>query len=368
MNGGVTPSRVRTSAPGGGGGTEGTPPGGIGVVGAVAHAAMKAAKLRAAPARKVLGVSVGRVDDLPEAMKNPSSNSGENERGDRSQPRASSPSLDAALYIVSTPIGNLRDITLRALDILASVNKIYAEDTRVARRLLDAHGLKARAFAYHDHSAETVREDIVSALGRGESVALISDAGTPLVSDPGYKLVRAAIDAGHSIVPIPGPSAALAALVASGLPSDRFLFAGFLPNKDAARRTALAEFAAVPATLIVYETGPRLAESLAAMAGILGPRDAVVARELTKLFEEVRRAPLNELAALYEAEGPPKGEIVVVVAPPLPPEDVSDEALAAFVAKLSTLSAKDAAERAAADLGVPRKRAYAAVLSVRETT
>jgi 16S rRNA (cytidine1402-2'-O)-methyltransferase len=366
MNGGVTPSRVRTSAPGGGGGKVGVPPGGGGVVGAVAQAAMKAAKLRTAPARKVLGGSVGRVDDLPEAMKHPSSNAGENERRDRTEPHASSPSSRAALYIVSTPIGNLRDITLRALDILASVNKIYAEDTRVARKLLDAHGLKAKPAAYHDHSAETVREDIVAALGRGESVALISDAGTPLVSDPGYKLTRAVIDAGHRIVPIPGASAALAALVASGLPCDRFLFAGFLPAKDAARRTALADLATAPASLIFYETGPRLADSLAAMAAILGPRDAVVARELTKLFEEVRRGPLAELAAHYEAHGAPKGEIVVVVAPPPPPEAVSDETLADFVASLSTLSAKDAAERAAQELGVSRKRAYAAVLAARE--
>jgi len=331
---------------------------------------MKAAKPNAAPARKVLGESVGRVNDLPEAMKNPSSNPGENERGengrgDRTQPRGPSPSLDAALYIVSTPIGNLRDITLRALDILASVNKIYAEDTRVARKLFDAHGIHVKPTAYHDHSAETVREDIVAALERGESIALISDAGTPLISDPGFKLTRAVIAAGHRVIPIPGASAALAALVASGLPSDRFLFAGFLPHKDAARRSALGELVSVPATLVFYETGPRLAESLSAMAEMLGARDAVVARELTKLFEEVRRAPLGELAAHYEANGAPKGEIVVVVTPPLPPEDVSDEALAAFVAALPGLSAKDASERAAAELGVPRKRAYAAVLAAR---
>lgn len=372
MNGGVTPSRVRTSAPGGGGGSVGVPPGEGGVVGAVAHAAMKAAKLRAAPARKVLGGSVGRVDDLPEAMKNPWSDPGENERGedkrgDRIQPRGSSPSLDAALYIVSTPIGNLRDITLRALDILASVNKIYAEDTRVARKLFDAYGLKPNVSAYHDHSTAAAREGIIAALERGESVALISDAGTPLISDPGFKLTRAVIAAGHRVIPIPGASAALAALVASGLPSDRFLFAGFLPNKGVARRSALSELVSVPATLVFYETGPRLAESLSAMAELLGARDAVVARELTKLFEEVRRAPLDVLAAHYEAHGAPKGEIVVLVAPPLPPADVSEQALAAFVAALPDLSAKDAAERAAAELGVPRKRAYAAVLAARGT-
>lgn len=366
MNGGVTPSRVRTSAPGGGGGNVGVPPGEGGVVGAVAHAAMNAAKLNAAPARKVLGGSVGRGDDLPAAMKNPSSNSGDDENRDRSQPRAPSPSLEAALYVVSTPIGNLRDITLRALDILASVNKIYAEDTRVARKLLDAHGLKAKTAAYHDHSADIVREDIVAAIGRGESIALISDAGTPLISDPGYKLARAVIEAGHRIVPVPGASASLAALVASGLPSDRFLFAGFVPNRDAARRAALAKLSKIPATLVFYESGPRLAESLAAMAEVLGPRDAAVARELTKLFEEVRRAPLGELAAHYGSQGAPKGEIVVVVAPPLPPEAVSDEALADFIASWPDLSAKDAAERASDELGVSRRRAYAAVLAIRE--
>jgi 16S rRNA (cytidine1402-2'-O)-methyltransferase len=326
---------------------------------------MNAARLKAAPARKELGEIGGRVDDLPEAMKNPSSNSGENERGDPTQAHTSSPSLDAALYIVSTPIGNLRDVTLRALDILAAVNKIYAEDTRVARKLLDAHGLKAKTTAYHDHSTDNVRADIVAALDRGESIALISDAGTPLVSDPGYKLARAVIDAGHRIVPVPGASAVLAAVVASGLPSDRFLFAGFLPTKEAARRSTLTELAQIPATLIVYETGPRLAASLAAMAETLGPRDAVVARELTKLFEEIRRAPLAELAEHYRTQAVPRGEIVVVVAPPAPPDEIGDEALAAFVATLSALTAKDAAERAAAELGVPRKRAYAVVLSLR---
>jgi 16S rRNA (cytidine1402-2'-O)-methyltransferase len=327
---------------------------------------MKAATLNAAPTRKALGESVGGSDDLPEAMNNPSSNPGEDGKHDRTQPRGSSPSLEAALYIVSTPIGNLRDITLRALDTLAAVNKIYAEDTRVARKLLDAYAIKTKPLAYHEHSADAVREDIVSALRRGESVALISDAGTPLVSDPGFKLARAVIEAGHRVAPVPGASAALAGLVASGLPSDRFCFVGFLPNKDAARRTALAELASIPATLIIYESGPRLAAALSAMTEILGPRDAAIARELTKLFEEVRRAPLSELAAHYAARGAPKGEIVIVVAPPPPRTQTSDEALAAFVATLSTLSAKDAAERAASELAVSRKRAYAAVLSVRE--
>jgi 16S rRNA (cytidine1402-2'-O)-methyltransferase len=364
MNGGVTPSRVRTSAPGGGGGNgEGTPGAG-GVVGAVAQAAMNAAKLSAAPARKALGALNARVEELPEAMKNPSSNPGES-GGDRSQLRASSPSLEAALYIVSTPIGNLRDITLRALDTLAAVNRVYAEDTRVARKLLDAYSLKPSLKAYHEYSDDSVREDILAALNRGESVALIADAGTPLISDPGYKLALAAIAAGHRVIPIPGACAALAALVASALPSDRFFFHGFLPAKQSARLSALQQLAEIPATLIFFETAPRLADSLAAMAAVLGRRDAAVARELTKLFEETRRAPLDELAAHYAASGPPKGEIVIVVAPPLPATEVSDAELEAFLATLPELSAKEAAVRAAAQLGVARKRAYAAILTLR---
>jgi 16S rRNA (cytidine1402-2'-O)-methyltransferase len=223
----------------------------------VAQAAMKAAKLIAA-AVFTLGAASVRADDLAEAMNNPSSDPKESGR-DRMGARESSPPLEAGLYVVATPIGNLRDITLRALDVLAAVDRVYAEDTRVSTKLLDAYGLRPKLASYHEHNAEAVRDVILDALGRGESVALISDAGTPLVSDPGFKLARAVIEAGHRVFPIPGASALLAGLVVAGLPTDRFMFAGFLPPKQAARRTALAELAEMDATLIFYESGPRLA-------------------------------------------------------------------------------------------------------------
>ncbi len=326
--------------------------------GAVAQAAMKAARLITAPVFK-LGASRARDDDL-RAMSIP-----EDSAPDRIGARQPSPPLEAGLYVVATPIGNLRDITLRALDVLGAAGRVYAEDTRVARKLLDAYGLKPRLGSYHEHNAEAARAEILAALEAGESVALISDAGTPLVSDPGFKLVRAAIEAGYSVFPIPGASALLSGLVVSGLPTDRFLFAGFLPAKQAARRTALDEFADIDATLIFYETGPRLTESLADMAAALGARGAVIARELTKLFEEARRGPLDELAAHYERAGAPKGEIVVVVAPPLPRGEVSDEELDAFLAGALDHGVKEAAAHAAGALGVPRKRAYTRALALK---
>ena len=279
--------------------------------------------------------------------------------------RESSPPLEAGLYVVATPIGNLRDITLRALDVLGAAGRVYAEDTRVARKLLDAYGLKPRLAAYHDHSAEAAREQILAALAAGESVALISDAGTPLISDPGFKLARAVIAAGHRVFPIPGASALLAGLVTAGLPTDKFLFAGFLPPKQHARRGVLEEFAVIDATLVFYESGPRLAESLADMAAMLGDRAAAVARELTKMFEETRRDTLSTLAAHYAEAGAPKGEIVVIVSPPLA-GDVSDDVLDAFLLQaLSRSGVKDAATAAADALGVPRKRAYARALELK---
>ena len=268
--------------------------------------------------------------------------------------------------MVATPIGNLRDITLRALDILAAADRVYAEDTRVTRKLLDAYGLKPKLGSYHEHNAERAREEILAALAAGERVALVSDAGTPLVSDPGFKLTRAALEGGHKVVPAPGASAALAALVASGLPSDRFLFAGFAPNKAQARRAAFLEAAEIDATLIFYETGPRLAESLADMTVAFGPRPAAVARELTKMFEEVRRDTLETLAAHYAEAGPPKGEIVVVVGPPSEAAEISDEALDAFLTEaLAKHSVKEAASEAHARFGVSRKRAYARALELK---
>jgi 16S rRNA (cytidine1402-2'-O)-methyltransferase len=268
--------------------------------------------------------------------------------------------------VVATPIGNLRDITLRALDILAAADLVYAEDTRVARKLLDAHGLAARLAAYHEHNAEDARREILAALDRSQSVALISDAGTPLVSDPGFKLVRAAIAAGHRVHPIPGASALLAGLVVSGQPTDRFLFAGFLPSKRSARRAALSELAEVDATLVLFETGPRLAEALVDMAELLGARPAAVARELTKLFEEIRRDDLDALAAHYARTEAPKGELVVVVAPPAPKQEVSDEVLDAFLLAALPRGVKDAASDAARTLGVPRRRAYARALELKD--
>jgi len=277
--------------------------------------------------------------------------------------RSPSPAPEAGLYVVATPIGNLRDITLRALDILGAATRVYAEDTRVARKLLDAYNLKPKLAAYHEHNAEAAREEILTALRAGESVALISDAGTPLISDPGFKLVRAAAEAGFRVFPIPGASALLAGLITSALPTDRFLFVGFLPAKTNARREALAGVSAADATLVFYETGPRLAESLADMAATLGPRSAAVARELTKLFEETRRDTLDALAAHYGAQGPPKGEIVVIVGPPPEAPEASDASLDAYlVDALMRLSVKEAAQAAAAELRVSRSRAYARAL------
>ncbi len=299
-------------------------------------------------------------------MSNPSSDPKTSGR-ERTGARQTSPPLEAGLYVVATPIGNLRDITLRALDILAAADRVYAEDTRVARKLLDAYGLKPRLGAYHEHSAEAARGDILEALARGESVALISDAGTPLISDPGFKLARAAIAGGYRVFPVPGASALLAGLVASGLPSDRFLFAGFLPAKQTGRRAALAELAELDASLVVYESGPRLAESLADMAEMLGPRQAAVARELTKRFEETRRDTLGALAAHYAKAGAPKGEIVVIVGPPPKAEEVSEAALDEFLLGIISHGVKQAASEAAKALGVPRKRAYARALALRDS-
>jgi len=335
----------------------------------VAQAAIKAARLNAAVVFK-LGAKRLRADDLTdsfvlEAMSNPSSDPDGAAR-DRIGARESSPPLEAGLYVVATPIGNLRDITLRALDILAAADRVYAEDTRVARKLMDAYGLKPRLAAYHDHSNETVRGEILQALAGGARVALISDAGTPLISDPGFKLARAAIEAGHRVFAAPGASALLAGLVVSGLPSDRFLFAGFLPAKPGARCAALTELSDVDATLVFYESGPRLADSLADMTETLGGRrDAAVARELTKLFEETRRGALADLAAHYAQAGAPKGEIVVIVGPPPPKQEIGDAELDAFLLAALPRGVKQAALEAARDLGVPRKRAYARALALK---
>jgi 16S rRNA (cytidine1402-2'-O)-methyltransferase len=224
--------------------------------------------------------------------------------------------LAPALYLVATPIGNLADVTLRALETLAAADVLACEDTRVTRVLLDRYGIRQRPVPYHEHNADEAGPRLVAALAEGRSVALVSDAGTPLVSDPGYRLVGRALAAGIKVVPIPGASAVLAALTASGLPSDAFLFAGFLPTKAGARRSRLEELRSAPATLIFFESPHRLAETLGAMAETFGgARPAVVARELTKAFEEIRRDSLDTLSGHYSAAAAPKGEIVICVAP-----------------------------------------------------
>jgi 16S rRNA (cytidine1402-2'-O)-methyltransferase len=278
-----------------------------------------------------------------------------------------SKSAPPGLYLVATPIGNLGDITLRAIDLLGRVDLIACEDTRVTERLLARHGIRAELTPYHEHNAERARPALLRRLAAGGSVALVSDAGTPLVSDPGYKLLREAIRAGIAVTALPGPSAALAALQLSGLPTDRFLFAGFLPSRAAQRRRALAELAPVPATLIVFETAPRLAASLADMAELFGDRPAAVARELTKLFEEVRRDRLAALAAHYAEAGPPKGEIVVVVGAPQPAAPATaGEIDAALEAALAGMSLKDAVAAVAAATGEPRKAVYARALALKQ--
>jgi len=266
--------------------------------------------------------------------------------------------LDPGLYLVATPIGNARDITLRALDVLAQASVIACEDTRVTGKLLAIHGIQTPSTPYHEHNADRVRPAIIKRLKNGESVALVSDAGTPLVSDPGYKLVRACAEEGLAVVPLPGASAVLTALQVSALPSDRFLFAGFPPAKKAARRHMLGELAAVPATLVFLESAKRLAASLADMAAVLGDRPAAVSRELTKMYEETRRGTLAELAAHYAEAGPPRGEVTLVVGAPLAAGVDDAELDRPLVAALRDNSLRDAAQAVAAATGRPRRAVY----------
>ena len=282
--------------------------------------------------------------------------------------RVEAAALAPGLYVVATPIGNLGDVSLRALTTLAAADAILAEDTRVTRRLLDRYDIAAPLVAYHEHNAAEIRPRVLARLAAGEALALVSDAGTPLVSDPGYKLVVEAAAAGIAVFSLPGPCAAIAALTTAALPTDRFFFEGFLPAKAAARRERIAALAAIPATLVFYESPGRIAEALADLAAGLGPRPAAVARELTKLHEETRRATLTELAAHYAAAGAPRGEIVVVVAPPAPAAKPAAETLDAMILDaLASLSVKDAAAAVAVEAGLPRREVYARALRLAGT-
>jgi 16S rRNA (cytidine1402-2'-O)-methyltransferase len=277
------------------------------------------------------------------------------------------PGLAPGLYVVSTPIGNLRDVTLRALDILASADVVCAEDTRVAGKLLSAFGVSARLRPYHDHNGAQTRPGLLAELEKGARIALVSDAGTPLISDPGYKLVREAAERGIRVFAIPGASAPLAALASSGLPTDRFMFAGFPPPKSAARKRFLADMKSVQATLVFFEGPSRLAASLADMAEVFGPRDAAVARELTKKFEETRRGSLAELAEHYEREGPPRGEIVVLVGPPSSQTETDAGALdAAILAADDNRPLKEIAAEIAEKFGLKRREVYERALELRD--
>ncbi|HUN50281.1 MAG TPA: 16S rRNA (cytidine(1402)-2'-O)-methyltransferase [Candidatus Sulfotelmatobacter sp.] len=269
------------------------------------------------------------------------------------------------LYVTATPIGNAADITLRAIDLLRAADVIACEDTRVTGKLLARYAIATPMQPYHEHNAAKMRPALLRRLAAGEVVALVSDAGTPLVSDPGFKLVQAAIAAGHGVTALPGASALLAALCLAGLPTDRFYFAGFLPARTAQRRRALHEVKAVPATLVFLESAQRLAGSLADMAAVLGPRPAAVARELTKMFEEVRREDLPVLAAHYASAGPPKGEVVVVVGPPLAAAAEAVDLDAALKPALAGMRLKEAVAAVAAATGLPRKQVYARALALK---
>jgi len=281
-------------------------------------------------------------------------------------PAAKAQSIPPGLYPVATPIGNLRDITLRALDVLNKADVIACEDSRITRRLMAAYGVERPLLVYHEHNAAAVRPKILERLDQGQVVALVTDAGTPLVSDPGFKLVREVAAAGHKVYPIPGASAPIAALAGAGLPSDRFLFAGFSPSKKNARRAFLEEFNHIPATLIFFESPKRLKDCLAEMADLWPGREAAVARELTKLYEEFRRGTLTELAAHYQEQGNPKGEIVIILGPPDPEADQLGEAdLDAILTEaLENMSLRDATAHAVTLTGLKKKQVYSRALEL----
>ncbi|UHS55478.1 16S rRNA (cytidine(1402)-2'-O)-methyltransferase [Agrobacterium vaccinii] len=275
--------------------------------------------------------------------------------------------IEAALYLVATPIGNLGDITVRALETLASADVLACEDTRVTRILLDRYGIRNRPYSYHEHNAEEAGPKLIAALDAGKSVALVSDAGTPLVSDPGYRLGQMALEAGHRVVPIPGASAPLAALVGSGMPSDAFMFAGFLPVKDKGKRDRFSELSKIPATMMFFESPHRICATIKVASEVLGPnRRAVVCRELTKTFEEFRRGTLAELADYYNEDRIVKGEIVLLIEPPSYDEIPDMEDVEKLLKDLvSTMPAAKAAAEAAKLTGLPRKELYQRLLDMK---
>jgi 16S rRNA (cytidine1402-2'-O)-methyltransferase len=279
----------------------------------------------------------------------------------------SAPTLAAGLYVVATPIGNLGDITLRALECLAGADLVACEDTRVSRKLLDRYGIVTPLTPYHEHNAGAARPRLLERLAGGAAIALVSDAGTPLISDPGYKLVRAVREAGHPVTALPGASSVLAALTVAGLPSDRFFFEGFLPAKQGQRRSRIAELAHMPATLVFFESGPRIAGALDDLAAGLGGRDAAVCRELTKLHEEVRRSGLRDLADHYAADAETRGEFVVVVAPPSEVDRHEQGDIEELLRRaLLRVSVKDAVSEVALATGLPRREIYRRALALTE--
>ncbi len=275
--------------------------------------------------------------------------------------RAEAEPISPGLHVVATPIGNLGDISLRALATLAAANLVIAEDTRVTRTLLAHYGITTPLSAYHEHNADAVRPKLIARLEAGHALALVSDAGTPLISDPGFRLVGAALERDIAVTSIPGASAVLTALVVAGLPTSRFFFEGFLPSKTAARRQRIADLAAIPGTLVFFESPRRVVGLLEDLAAVLGPRDAAMARELTKMFETVRRGTLPALAAAVAADDPPRGEIVVLVGPPDDHVPALDGAAldGRIRAALKSLSVKDAAAVVAGATGQPRRKVYA---------
>ncbi|MAL09406.1 MAG: 16S rRNA (cytidine(1402)-2'-O)-methyltransferase [Maricaulis sp.] len=305
-------------------------------------------------------------------MSNPPDNTPENRPDHRfaeaSRPLPPGQPPEPGLHLVATPIGNLRDITLRALDTLAGADLVLAEDTRVAAKLLNAYGISVTCWSFHDHNEDKQSGVVIERLRSGERIALISDAGTPLVSDPGFKLARAVIEAGLPVHVLPGASSVLAALSLAGLPSDSFFFGGFLPNKSGARIKRLEVLKAIPGTLIVFETAPRLVASLADMADVLGDRPAAVTRELTKKFEEARRGTLRDLADHYAEAGPPKGEIVVVIGPPDAGGETWDtqKVDAALADRVAAAGVKQASMEIATLSGWNKREVYARALALKD--